>query len=169
MRKRKMILGLGMLASVLVLGVGYAVVSNKTLNIGGTATVAASELNVSFNGTTSVSDVGKVTATAVADGLNANITVTNLSEVNQSVTATYTIQNKEKDLKASILKNEITVSKEEYFDVTTSVDSVPLVISNGGAETGTVTVTIKLKKKPIDEPSSSTNITVSLTATPVQP
>ena len=64
MKNRKLLLTFGTLALVLVLGVGYAVVSSVDLNITGTASVKGATLNVAFNGTTEVSDEAKVTATA---------------------------------------------------------------------------------------------------------
>ena len=52
MKKQKSILGFGLLILVLVLGVGYAVVSNVGLDISGTAAVKNANLKVAFNGTT---------------------------------------------------------------------------------------------------------------------
>ena len=50
MKKKKSLLSLGILALVLVLGVGYAVVSNVGLTFDGTATVADADLKVSITG-----------------------------------------------------------------------------------------------------------------------
>lgn len=165
MKNKKSLLSFCLLALVLVLGVGYAVVSSVDLTIGGTAKVKGSDLKVAFNGTTSVSDEDKVTASATADALTASIAVTDLT-LGDSVTATYTIQNKETDVNASIIKDSIVVDKTEYFKVTTDVDSTAKTIEAG--ETATVTVTIELIKTPVDTSDSTANITVTLKATPVQ-
>lgn len=165
MKNRKLLLTFGTLALVLVLGVGYAVVSSVDLNITGTASVKGATLNVAFNGTTEVSDEAKVTATATDGSLAATISVKDL-ELNQSVTATYTIKNAESDVDASVLKSAITNDKEDFFNVTTSVDSDATTVAAGG--TATVTVTVKLVKTPVTDADSIANIGVKLTATPVQ-
>jgi hypothetical protein len=161
MRNRKSLLGLVLLALVLVLGVGYAVVSSVTLSIDGSATVAKSTLKVSFEGT--VTDGGSATKGA----LTAILDVKGLTKIGDTKTVTYTIQNEETDLDASVLlKGAISNSKSEFFEVTTSASSA-VVVKKGS--TATVTVTVKLIKAPILEEDSTTNITVTLEATPQQP
>ena len=166
MKNKKSLLSFGLLALVLILGVGYAVVSSVDLTISGSANVKESNLKVSFNGVTDVSDAEKVEATATDGELTANIAVTDL-ELNDTVTATYTIKNEETDVSANISKAEITNDKSDYFEVTTDVDSSPETVAAGG--TGTVTITVRLKKTPVNSGDSSANISVKLTATPVQP
>lgn len=165
MKNKKSLLSVCLLVLVLILGVGYAVVSSVNLTISGTAKVGTSNLKVSFNGTATPSS-DKVTASAENNSLSANIAVTDLT-LNESVTATYTIKNEETDVNAQILKNSITNDKEAYFQVTTDVDSSPKTIVAGG--TTTVTVTVKLIKTPVESADSTANITVTLEATPVQP
>ena len=167
MKNKKSLLSLGLLALVLVLGVGYAVVSTQNLTINGTAGVASSVLNVSFTKDTTTSGAGTTTATAAEGSLNADITVTGLTKIGDTATATYTIKNSEKDLSASITKQTITNDKEAFFEVTTSVDTTATVI--GKESTGTVTVTVKLIKMPIESADSTAQISVKLLATPVQP
>lgn len=167
MKNKKSLLSLGLLVLVFVLGVGYAVVSTQNLTISGSASVAESTLDVSFEGTATTGGVGTTTATAEKGELTADITVTGLTAVGDTATATYTIQNLEKDLAAEITKAEITNSKSEFFEVTTSVDNSATTI--GKNSTGTVTVTVKLIKMPIKDTDSKTQISVKLLATPVQP
>lgn len=165
MKNKKSLLSVCLLVLVLILGVGYAVVSSVDLTISGTAKVKSSNLKVSFNGTATPSS-DKVTATATDKSLSANIAVTDLT-LGESVTATYTIQNEETDVNAQILKKSITNDKEAYFKVTTDVDSSAKTITAGG--TTTVTVTVELIKTPVESADSTANITVTLEATPVQP
>lgn len=167
MKNKKSFLSLGLLLLVLVLGVGYAVVSNVTLEIGGTASVAESELKVSFNGETATDGDGTITAESVDGELEADITVTGLTAVGDIATATYTIKNEEESLNASISEKEISNDKETYFKVTTSVEETPVLIEKG--QTGTVTVNVELIKMPIEQADSTANITVTLQASPVQP
>ncbi len=165
-KNKRSLLGLGLLVLVLVLGVGYAVVSSVNLDITGTASVKETDLKVSFNGVTNVSDEAKVSASSVDGALSATITVTDL-ELNDTVTATYTIKNEETDVNAEVIKASIENDKSDYFKVTTDVDSSAKTITAGG--TTTVTVTVKLVKTPVSDTDSTANITVNLTASPVQP
>lgn len=164
MNRKKTLYGLGLLALILVLGVGYAVVSEVTLNIDGSATVASEALKVSFNGVTDTEDDGKVVASSTDNSLNASIQVTNLT-LNEAVSATYTIKNQETDVDANVIKKQISNDKPEFFEVTTSVDDSAETITAGG--TGTVTVTVKLIKTPIETSDSTANIQIDLTASPV--
>lgn len=164
MNRKKTLYGLGLLALILVLGVGYAAVSEVTLNIDGSATVASEALKVSFNGVTDTEDDGKVVASSTDNSLNASIQVTNLT-LNEAVSATYTIKNQETDVDANVIKKQISNDKPEFFEVTTSVDDSAETITAGG--TGTVTVTVKLIKTPIETSDSTANIQIDLTASPV--
>lgn len=164
MNRKKTLYGLGLLALILVLGVGYAAVSEVTLNIDGSATVASEALKVSFNGVTDTEDDDKVVASSTDNSLNASIQVTNLT-LNEAVSATYTIKNQETDVDANVIKKQISNDKPEFFEVTTSVDNSAETITAGG--TGTVTVTVRLIKTPIEATDSTANIQIDLTASPV--
>lgn len=163
MRKKKSMFGFGLLLLVLVLGVGYAVVTSVGLNINGTAAVKGSDLKVSFNGETEVSSADKVTTNATKGALDATIAVKDL-ELNESVTATYTIQNEETDVNAKVEEASITNDKENFFEVTTDMTTAKTVNAGG---TTTVTVTVKLVKTPVSDADSTANIAVKLTASPV--
>lgn len=164
MNRKKTLYGLGLLALILVLGVGYAAVSEVTLNIDGSATVASEALKVSFNGVTDTEDDDKVVASSTDNSLNASIQVTSLT-LNEAVSATYTIKNQETDVDANVIKKQISNDKPEFFEVTTSVDDSAETITAGG--TGTVTVTVRLIKTPIETSDSTANIQIDLTASPV--
>ena len=161
MKNRKLFLLLPLL--VLFLGVGYAVVSSIGLQIGGTANVENAELKVAFNGNTEVSNEEKVKATAVEDSLSATILVTNL-QLNETVTATYYIRNKETDVNSKISISNIENDKDDFFEVTTDIDSNPKTIEAGDVDS--ITITIKLIKTPINESDSEANINILLTASP---
>lgn len=172
MRNKKSLLGFGLVALILILSVGYAFVSDVYPTITGTATTAESDLKVSFTG--DVVPEGNATGTAVTDGLTATISVTNLANINDQASVTYTLKNNETDLDATLSKNEITIEDadgndiSDYFEVTTDVDTTPKTIAaNGGTET--VKVTVKLIKIPVSDAESTAQITVKLTAHGVQP
>ena len=165
--KKKSLISFIFIVLICALGVGYAVVSSVQLNINGTVSTAESTMSVSFEGTTTTGGKGTTTATATKDSLVASISVTGLEAIGDTATATYTIQNSETDLDAKITKKTISNDKEAFFEVTTSVDSTETVI--GKASTGTVTITVKLIKVPIDAADSTASITITLEASPVQP
>lgn len=165
MKNKKKFYVVGLLVFVLVLGIGYAAVSTVGLNIDGTASVKSENLKVSFNGVTEVSDEEKVVANSTDNSLDATISVSDLT-LNEIVTATYTIKNEETDVNANITKKTITNDKEEFFEVTTSVDESPTTVDANG--TAKVTVTVKLIKTPIEADDSTANIQIDLDANPVQ-
>ena len=150
--------------SVLVTGVAYAAIQNITLNITGTATADPAQANftVMFSGDPTVSDGSKVTA-AKTDDTNATINVSGLTAKDESVTATYTIQNTSKDLSAD-LSAVVSNNNTDYFEVTYDFDAES--IEKG--EATTLTVTVKLIKTPIDKSETAT-IGLQITAEPVQP
>ncbi len=165
MKNKKKFYVVGLLVFVLVLGIGYAAVSTVGLNIDGTASVKSENLKVSFNGVTEVSEEEKVVANSTDNSLDATISVSDLT-LNEIVTATYTIKNEETDVNANITKKTITNDKEEFFEVTTSVDESPTTVDANG--TAKVTVTVKLIKTPIEADDSTANIQIDLDANPVQ-
>lgn len=166
MRKRNTYVGLILLVAVLMLGIGYAAITNITLNINGSANAIVSDENfkVKFTGTPTVSDETIVEAT-ITDDTNATITVNSLVSKGDKVTATYTIENASEDLSASVAVPTVVNSNEEYFNVTTDMSSATTVTAG---DTTTVTVTVELIKTPIDADQTA-DITVSLVASPVQP
>ena len=164
MKKKKSLLSLGILALVLVLGVGYAVVSAVDLTFGGTATVADAVIKVDIENAVAVPS-GKATTTHTwTEGSHATsdtFTITGMA-LNETVTITYTLKNHETDVAANIAeKGALTNSNSEYFEVTKTIDD-PTIAANG---TGTVTVKVKLKKTPVDEDYDSTTVNFSVEAT----
>ena len=164
MKNKKSLLSLVIFALVLILGVGYAVVSSVDLTIGGTAGVQDAELRVDF---ASVQDQSSAAAT-VTHTLGENHAKTDtftISEMvlNETVTMTYTVDNHETDVAANLAeKIALTNSNTEYFDVNYTIadQDVPA----GG--TTTVTVTVKLKKTPVTDVQGETTVSLTLQATP---
>ena len=161
MKNNKSLLSFGIIALVLFLGVGYAVVNTTNLTIGGTASVEDSQMNVKFTEATAGNE--KVTAT-VSDDLTATLNVTGLKEVDETATATYTIKNNDTTLAATIAQKSVTVDPSGYFEVTTDLGTGKTLEANGELA---VVVTVRLAKMPVSSDNSSANITVNLTATPV--
>ena len=124
MRNKNTILILGIISLLLVLGVGYAVVSNVTVYFDGTAT-ANSQLNAEIIDVQAASSIsGKVidfTHVSGTDNLSDEFTINGI-ELNEIMTITYTIRNNETDVDA-ILTNlsNITNSNTAYFDVSYAI------------------------------------------------
>jgi len=180
MKKKNSLLGFGLLTLILVLGVGYAVVTTQNLTVSGSAgTIDGGEIdvffsNVSETATTIGSDTVAAEGTVTSD-LVATIEVTGLAAIGDSAELTYTIGNREIDLAAEVLKKEIkvlakdgTTDLSEYFKVTTSVDTNPVTVANNNG-TSNITIKVELIKLPIDPNDSTADITVVFEATPVQP
>ena len=164
----KVVGGIVLLAIILV-AVGYAAITNVTLNINGTAKSEASQANfvVEFTGTPTTGGKGTTTATINASKkTEGTIEVSGLSAKGDIATATYTIKNQSQDL-SSDLTAEATSSNSDYFEVISKLDKTTL---KAGEETS-LTITIKLLKTPIDETKEDlkSNIGVSITAEPKQP
>lgn len=174
MKKQKTIFGLAILAAILMLGIGYAAVSNITLNINGSASATAdSDYEVIFTeeeGDITVVQTAAPDATVTPDvddedATKATLDVSGLTTKGEKVEVTYTIANNSADLSASITATTSN-NNTEYFTVTSSINTTPVVVAKD--DSTTVTVTVELIKTPIDADQTAT-IGVELTAEPVQP
>ena len=164
----KIVGGIVLLAIILV-AVGYAAITNVTLNINGTAKSGANQSNfvVEFIGTPTTGGKGTTTATINASKkTEGTVEVSGLTAKGDTATATYTVKNQSQDLSAD-LTAEATSSNEKYFETICTVEKTTLKAQ----EETTLTVTIKLLKTPIDETKEdlTSNIGVSITAEPKQP
>lgn len=132
MKKRKTFIGMAIFISILILGVGYAAVSNVPLNLNGTANVKANaefvveydtdhivKLSTSETITWADSDVRAVVVGEYTDASNATMTV-NLDTEHRSASATYKIDNLSEELKATVvaeITSDIPEEKKEYLKV----------------------------------------------------
>ena len=174
MKRRNSVITLVVLVAILVLGVGYAVVSNVTLTVSGNASTVTTDLKVSFEGTVAKDTThatrngladkpATVTATATKGELTAVLQVENLEKKDDYVTATYTIQNEETDVAATITQGTISNNKSTFFEVTTDATTAKSLAAGG---TTTVTITVKLIKTPVTAEDSVATITVPFIAEP---
>ena len=175
MKSRKKLIALIVIVAVLVLGIGYAVVSSINLTISGTAAMKSVDLNVGFNGTVSndVTHATGATATGSNSGTSsvgvktATISVSDLAQVGDYATVTYTVQNYETYVDATVYVSNITNNKNTFFEVTTDATGASAkksVAKNNG--TTTVTVTVKLIARPTTPADNTAAIEVELTADP---
>ena len=166
MKKTNKIIIASIVVAVLLLGIGYAAITNVTLNIGGTLQSDPNQANfvVKFDGETTptVSNEEKVTAT-ITDNTNARFDVTGLETVGETVTALYTVVNDSDNLSAD-LSVATTNTNQEYFTVKAQLGKTSLTAK----DTTTVLVTATLTKAPITDSESAT-VNVAITGYPVQP
>ena len=162
MKNKKSLLSLGLLALVLVLGVGYAVVSSVDLTIGGSATVKNAELAVDIeNVEDSTTGEATIEHTWTECAQEDTFTITDMV-LNEEYTITYTVKNHETDVDATLEeKVALMNSNSEYFDASYSIMESAL----GAGEETTIVVTVKLTKTPVDSAYNSTTIGFTVSAT----
>lgn len=163
MKNKKSLLSLVIFALVLILGVGYAVVSSVGLTIGGTASVKNANLKVDIESVADTKTSGATishTLTTHAD--KDTFTITDM-ELNETVTMEYTVANHEKDVNAKLTGVELTNNNEQYFDVNYTINGETIDANDG---TTTVTVTVKLIKTPVTEAQGTTTVSLTLNAAP---
>ena len=163
------IAGILLIATIILIAIGYAAITNVELKISGTGNAQANKDNfiVEFIGIPTTGGKGKTQATIdTKDATKGNMTVSGLTAKGDTATATYTVKNKSADISAD-LTAKATSSNENYFETICTLDKTTLKAQ----EETTLTVTIKLLKTPIDETKEdlTSNIGVSITAEPKQP
>ena len=169
MRRNTKIVGGILLVAILLVAVGYAAITNVTLNIKGTAKSEGNPDNfkVELIGEPQTSGDGTTTATInTADKTQGTMNVSGLNAKGQTAIATYTVKNQSTDLSAD-LTAKATSTNDEYFEVQCSLEKTTLKAQ----EQTTMTVKVKLLKTPIDETKEnlSTEIGVNIDAEPKQP
>lgn len=162
MRNRSNFKILILFALILFLSVGYAVVSSVSLSITGSTSGETRDLNVSFTGTKTISNPSKGTATVTAGSKTATFTAGNMT-LNETITFSYVVENKETDVAASISLS--TTGSNSYFTVIAG-NTTPTIEPG---KTQNVTVTVKMIKTPITSSDSSASFTITISATPTEP
>ena len=155
---------------VLVLGVGYAVVSTTTLSIDGSAAAKDRQLDVVISAADPTSGTAYGTVSNPVDK-TATITVTDLDikAPNNTATVTYTITNRESDVAAKVYvgANGISNSNSTYFGASTSIDGESKAITIQPGASATMTVTVNLLAMPYESGTNTSTIGVTITADPV--
>lgn len=159
MKNRKFVVVAFLLVAVLLLGVGYAALSD-TLDITGSADVNQSAAEEAFN-----EDVYFSAANANEDGNTASVNADNndkasftantLKGQGDKVTFTFTIKNNG-DVEATVtprLNASLGNTLPEYFEITSDWDGQPKTLAAHSEIT--YTVTVKLLKTPTEAISGS--------------
>ena len=171
MRNKKIFI-IALLMVVVLIGVGYANITNRTLKINGTAEATPDDANfiVRFldedEGENLVTTDGGATA-EVEDDDTAIFTVTGLTAKGQSASATYTIANESTGLEAALSAVVSENSNSQDFDVQyyfdDSQEATETILRSNN--TTTVTVVVRLKTTPVDS-NLSTTVKLDITAAP---
>lgn len=163
MKNKKSLLSLVIFALVLILGVGYAIVSSVDLTIGGTAGVKNASLKVDFESVADTKTSGAtISHTLTQHAKEDEFTITDMV-LNETVTMEYTVANHETDVDADLTeKIALSNNNPEYFEVSYKINGNE--IKAGG--TTTVTVTVKLVKTPVTEAQGKTTVSLTLNAAP---
>lgn len=166
-KNTKLSIGIILIVAILLVAIGYAAVTTRTLNIDGTAQATPDSANftVKFVGTPVVSNQDKVTAgIKEGDELKATMDVRGLTAKGDTATATYTIQNTSKDLSAALSATVTSNTNPEYFTVDYEIADSTI----GHGDSTTIVVTVTLIKTPIEGEQEST-IGITVKADPEQP
>lgn len=171
MKKRKTFIAMALIIAVLVLGVGYAAITNVNLNINGTANITANaDFKVEFD-TKHAPSVGNASA-SYTDVTNATVTV-NLDSKNTTATAILKVDNNSSELSANLVATVENVDADltKYATITTKLcsDATCDTTLSGVVTKGTsayVMVTANLIKNPAQDVTNKT-FSVKLVASPV--
>jgi len=171
MKKRYGVIAI--LIAIVVLGVGYAAITNITLNVNNsTATANADQANfvVKFDTIDTFEYSGNPTGSTVTlartDDTNATFTIEGLTKQGDSVTITYPIVNESETLKAALAEPTIVNDNSEYFSVE-AVSPTPgaeLAVDGG---TANLVLEVVVIKTPVTDDETA-NVSVSIEASPVQ-
>lgn len=159
MKNRRNVVVAFLLIAVMLLGVGYAALTD-VLDITGSADVNQSAAEEAFNEdvyfTAAVANQTGNTASVNADNKDkASFTANTLKGKDDVVTFTFTIVN-EGDVAADVtptLNATAGNTKPEYFEITSDWDGATKTLASGGSLT--YTVTVKLLQTPTESVSGS--------------
>ncbi len=163
MKKRRIVIVTFLAAAVILLGVGFAALSDS-LSVSGSAKVEDSAANEVFDNkvyfaSAAANDSGN-TASVGSDNDTATFTVSNLKGKDNTATFTFVVKN-ESDVNATIENFDFTSSNSAYFEITDDITANTAL--NAGASV-TVTVTVKLLKTPTETVSGTFTAAINVTS-----
>ena len=163
MKSRKTLIALFLVVSTLVIGVGYAALSD-TLDINGTADVTTDATNKDFDAdvyfSAAVANVTGDTASVNPDNADkASFSINSITAIGQSASFTFTITNASDEFDAVVtpaLNATAGNTMADYFEIESDWAAQPRTVAAGG--TATYTVTVTLIKSPQENISGSFHI-----------
>ena len=159
--------GVFILVAIVLLGIGYAAISNILLTVNSTKTVVKinqENFKVHFTEAQNITGTDGVSGSTIIedDDTVASFSVTGLAKTGDYAEAKYTVSNDSNGIGA-IISSELSNTNTEYFKVTETINDNKLQ----AGETTTVTVKVEMVKTPLTD-SVSTNITTKLKANPLE-
>ena len=166
MKSKKTILGIVLLIAILLLGIGYAAITDVTLNINGTADATANTDNFIVKFTSATKGTNCTLAEVSSsdpNGRTATMNVSGLQTAGDTATATFVVTNESLDLKAALAVTTQTMggTNPDYFDVKATIADNTTSVDPSG--TRTVTVTVTLKETIIADKTATINVQLSAT------
>ena len=178
LKNKKNMYTLAIVALILILGVGYAVVNSTNLTINGTAGAASTELKVVYDGNNSATTTKLTNVTAADDSKNATFTIADMV-YNETIPVEFEIMNKEDDVDAVINypstftnSNSTNFEVKLYYKACQKSDSCSYSEWTSGTKSlaaqakATLKVEVRLKATPVTAQDSTTTVTVEYTAEP---
>lgn len=168
MKNRKRVVVAFLLVAVMLLGVGYAALTD-VLDITGSADINQTAAEESFNAdvhfsAAAANQTGNTASVNADNNDKASFTANTLKGKDDVATFTFTIVN-EGDLDASITPSISSNTNEAYFEISSDWAGATKTLAAGG--TITYTVTVKLLQTPTETISGS--FIIELTAVSVDP
>lgn len=165
MKKRKSVITLALIASILVLGVGYAL---RTIDLAadGDLKIAPDDSNFDVKITDAIVSGEGNTAT-VGDNLTATLHVETLKTVGDEVTATYTITNNSKagiNAKIEFANPSVTYTEDTakgYYNVEATFDNNDSIAPT---KTKTLIVKVTLVKAPLEDVTGTFKVSMTANA-----
>lgn len=166
MKNRKIAIVAFFLVAVLCIGAGYAAVTDL-LDIQGTAEVSQTNAQSAFDENLyfSAAEANQDGNTATVNPQNndkASFSANSLKTKDETVTFTFTITNDNTDLDASVTPRITSETNTEYFEISSDWAGATKIIEAGTFEK--YTVTVKLKKQPVDVVGGGFGIEFTATA-----
>ena len=152
MKNRKIAIVAFFLVAVLCIGAGYAAVTDL-LDIQGTAEVSQTNAQSAFDENLKFIDAvaNQTGNTATVNPQNndkASFSANSLKTKDETVTFTFTIENSNTDLDASVTPRITSETNADYFEISSDWAGATKTIEAGTTEL--YTVTVRLKKQPVD-------------------
>lgn len=166
MKKKGTYVALAVIMAVLLLGIGYAAIADKTLVITGDAATAFDDTQFSVVFTEGKKGDGTFdTYEASASDAKGTFKVAGMKKTGDTATFIYTVKNTSTELSAALQAPDIQLTgNPEFFDVK-AVYTTGGVLAKGA--TDTLTVTVKLIKTPATT-DAKLNATINLVAKPTE-
>lgn len=170
MKKQKKLVLIVILIAVLLMGIGYAALSNVTLTINGTASAVADNENfkVYFTGESTPSTTSNVTTTVTAKSVTADVEFSGLTKKDDEEYVIFEIENGSNDVDAKSVTVTLTSEGSDKVLEAKAImcDSTGTAITDYAVASGSKTY-VKVSAKLLQTPTENADLTITATITAV--